>query len=420
MSRPADWSILNHWSDPVPGSPSGVERASKRYLTIADSIADAKLTILGVFDNDELVGDSIDAVREVALDVADRIGRAKERYVGVGNALAVYVQPLEDAQRDSENILNAAIAARDERDYAEGRVYYWERELDEAVAAQDTARSTKAEDKIEQWRGELYGASNTINSAVQNLQAVIDARNAAANRAADAIEKVENTGGLNDDFWNNVDQWFEENPWINEAITIAGYIAAALAIVAMFVPGLNLIIAIVIGVIIAATVLNAVLQAMTGNKPWGQALFEIAMALIPLGVGKVLGKAFTAIASKVKPAAIVSLIKSGNRLANGTTADDALLTIANQLAGKKPWLQGDAGMLADAALLAKMTLSSGNTSVVLTTLGDSTKFLFGSMVVNELAPVAIDLVMKATETTFGDLPGALGDFSIDDRQDHHW
>ncbi|HWH98097.1 MAG TPA: hypothetical protein VNS80_06995 [Pseudolysinimonas sp.] len=417
MARPDDWTALQGYNDPVPGDPYGVSMAANRYTAIAEAIDDAEMELVGVFENDELVGEAIDAVREVALDVADRISRAKRRYEGVGKALAGYVSPLEDAQRDSLNLLNTAITARDERHYAEDRLYYWQRELDEAVAANDAAAASTAQLKVDHWQQEIYRTNDVTTIAVNDLQTVLDTRDAAANLAADAIELVENSGGLNDDWLNNLDQWFEENPWINTVITWAGYIAAALAIIAMFIPGLNIIVAIItviVIVVMVATVVNAVLQAITGNKPWGQALFEIVMAVIPFGVGKGLSGAFGALASKIPATAVTSVIKSGNAVAAGITKPMASTAVAGQIAkGPFSFLAGEAGMLADAAQLAKMPLPSGNLSPLLGGLASEAGNLFGQMVAWEAGPSVIDAVMNVTGFQFGG-----GDLA--DLQNHDW
>ncbi len=112
MSRPSDWSALDQFDDPVPGDWSQVSRDAIGYGRVADAIEQAKKDLIRVFQEEQLTGEAIDAMKEVALEVADRIGPAKTRYRGVADALAVYATPLRDAQDESIAILARANASR--------------------------------------------------------------------------------------------------------------------------------------------------------------------------------------------------------------------------------------------------------------------------------------------------------------------
>ena len=87
MSRPADWSPLGSAHDPVPGDPDVVVHTGRLYVGTADSILRAATDLTTALSAGFGQAEAIDAIRDQAEDVARRIGRAEERYRGVGEAM---------------------------------------------------------------------------------------------------------------------------------------------------------------------------------------------------------------------------------------------------------------------------------------------------------------------------------------------
>lgn len=322
MSRPTDWLPLNLGMDPVPGDWSAVSSASTRYGGIADAIERAKTDLLRVFEDEAISGEAIDAVRETAIQVADRIGRAKKRYRGVADALAGYVEPLHTAQDRSVEILNQAIGIGGNQTQARTKVEEWERKYYQATTPEELEDAQKWRDH---WQQELWDAETAVSQAVSALNQVLSDRDAAAETAANLIEDVENSGDLNDGFWDNVDQFLDENPWIDTALEWAGYVAAALAIIAMFVPGLNLIVLAVAITLAAATILNAWAKAGTGRSSIGEAIFTTALAVIPFGVGARLNTLATMARGGVVKTAVNSITASAASRGMTGITDDIVL-----------------------------------------------------------------------------------------------
>lgn len=394
MTRPTDWSILELGSDPVPGDWSEVNHAATRYAAIADAIAQAKHDLLRVFDEEQLSSEAIHAVRDTALKVADRIGHAKERYHGVAEALAGYVKPLQNAQDHSVAILNNALAASGDRAYALREFHDWERKYEDAVASGDPTAISHTQHVRDSWQQKYSESNDHIAMAIASLNTIIENRDSAANQAAALIENVENSGGLNDDFWDKVDEFYDNNPWINDAIKIAGYVAAALAVIAMFVPGLNVLVLVVSIVVAAAVIANAWAKAGTGRESIGQAIFETVTAVIPFGVGKVFSVVGKAATSSVVDSAASSIMHSaaGSGM-SGLTKPIATSVIENFIkSGPAIALKSDFGALLNLSALAKTPiLQSGGVAEGLASSVSHAGTIFGIQLVHTAVDPLIGL-----------------------------
>jgi len=393
VSRPTDWTPLNWYQDPVPGDPDVVAAAATRYGSVAESIQQAARDLVRVFEDEQLKGESFDALREIAAEVSGRIGRAHERYHGVSVALEGYVAPLRTAQSDSATVLSQAESNRTELAAADERVTHWDEEFRRLSMAGDPT-APDALERLQYWEQRRSSASQDVTGLITQLNTIIATRDTAATTAANAIAEVENSGDLNDDFWDNVDQFIDENPWIQTVLDVAGYVAAALAIIAMFVPGLNLIVGIIVAVITIATVVYAWAKAASGNGSLGDALFQTAMAIIPFGLGKGLSALARSNAVGAGFATVMAKIpRSGNPAVANMTAEQALgrvMTAADDavpdiLKNMPTWMKaGDSGFAemlglqsaARSPLLPNTPLSTG-----MQNWADASAWLFGAEVV---------------------------------------
>ena len=100
MTRPTDWSSLGYSSDPIPGDHSRVDLIGRQYVGTADSILRAAENLRTALAPNFGESESVDAIREVAGDVADRVSRAEDRYRKVGDAMVVYAAALRGAGWD--------------------------------------------------------------------------------------------------------------------------------------------------------------------------------------------------------------------------------------------------------------------------------------------------------------------------------
>ncbi|WP_158252742.1 MULTISPECIES: hypothetical protein [Cryobacterium] len=245
--------------------------------------------------------------------MAERIERAQERYEGVGLALINYVTPLSEAQATSVQALsNANTAGQAKADAYAAQTKYQYQLFDPSLSAEDRRDYEKQHDDAET---DCADAAGLLDAAVALLQTAIDQRDVAATVAAEAISDVENSGDLNDTFWDNVDQVFDQHAaLIDNLILAAGILAAALVLVALAIPIAGWVIAGVVIAVTTATIVNAAAQTATGHKSLTEGIIEVVFAILPLGMGKIAGRLIsrqvTAVHSATADAAANALMKS--------------------------------------------------------------------------------------------------------------
>jgi hypothetical protein len=364
MSRPTDWSPLQLHSDPTPGDPQVVSAYASRYGDVADAIKSAASKLTAIANHDD--GESskyVDAFRDTAKEVAGDITRAHERYSGLAQAMRDYANPLEQAQAAADAALQRARRASDGNSTAQTLHNHYEDELRRPDLSDDDR--TKYTLLQQQAQNDLIDNQREIAAAQQDLQAAIDHRNSAARTATDAIKDVEDSGKLDDSPWTKF--WEHNGGWIGEVVDIVGKVAAVLALVAIFVPGLGEVVLAIIAIVgivaMALTVINAICQMTAGTKTVGAGLFEIGMAVIPFGVGKVLGHLGGAAGDAVEDTAATTLRTS--KAAQGIskfTQSKALAQVDEDAAGVKTtllqrWLSADAKGLAKMQAVGKADLT---------------------------------------------------------------
>lgn len=307
MTRNYDWSPIGFYSDPVPGVPSDLRTQVARYKAIATNIGDGATNLQAIIDNYASQSEFIDAFAEQAEEVIGRIRKAKKKYTGFAEAVESYIGPLSTARSDSLALLQSAQTAQSDLAYAEkwAEIYY--RDLQEATDPADQASITR---KLNRQEDDANDARAILSSATSQIWTIIEICHAAAKAAADAIQETGDASGINDSAW--VQFWEEYGDTIDTIVNIIGWVGAALVIVALFVPGLNVLVLgsmsliFLIGAAIALIqVANAVCQATAGTKSIQDAVIEIALAVIPVGIG-----------AAFKPAA--SALKAGEAAASQT------------------------------------------------------------------------------------------------------
>ncbi|WP_166865936.1 hypothetical protein [Salinibacterium sp. ZJ70] len=333
-------------------------------------------------------GEAVVAIRETAIEVAGRIGRAHDRYDGVATALEGYVEPLRTAQNSSLSLLDQAESLRTDRDHAHQRTDYWHGELQRLMyGGGDEREVDEARDKYVYWNNRAVSLQNDIAGLVSQLNTVIEARDTAAEKAAKQIEKVDSSGDLNDSIWDNVDQFLTENPWIDGFLAWAGWIAAALVIVAMFIPGLNVIAAAVAIAVAVAVSLNALAKAATGRiSPW-EAVFEIGLAVLPFGIGKLAKGAVAAFTPVVATSRMTSAAGSGIK---GVTRTVALEWVEAAIKRPNAFAVGSkAETFLNISTMSKTVLLSGKTSAPVAAAAFPTRaWMVADAATNIIAPAA--------------------------------
>jgi hypothetical protein len=218
LSRPVDWTPLAG-GDPVPGDPDRVEQLGRHYRKVAATIRDAATKLRQLADHNDMKSDAVDAVRSNAHKVADDITRAHERYDGVGQALVGYAPQLRDAQVESVAALRQAqdaAAAQASADRvaaaAQARIDTAPENADATADQGDHRRALAAAD----------AAGDALATARRRLDAAIETRDVAAQRAIAGINEVKNSGDLNDSWWDN---------WGAKVVKVIVKVADAVAVV---------------------------------------------------------------------------------------------------------------------------------------------------------------------------------------------
>lgn len=370
MTRPTDWSSLGYPSDPIPGDPVRVDITGRQYIGTADSIKRAAENLRTALDPAFGQSEAVDAVREVAGDVADRIARAEDRYRRVGDTMVLYAVELGGAQADSITALGSGDAAELAAGNARNIVNYYDRQVtDPSTPPGNISGYTEAQDR---WQGRLDTAETNLTNAIGALQTAIARRDRAAATAIGSIEEIGNSGDLNDSTWDNIVQWVDENKELLDAIgQVLSTIAGIAGLILLFIPGLNVIVAGILAAVVLINVayqlLNSGLQVAAGTMTAGEMIVNVGLAALNLiGIGATLKFAVPAIRTTVAVATKNSWAGAGLR---GMTLNRALGIVddvavaATKGPGVARWALAaiglDARLLAPMEAIANITLRSG-------------------------------------------------------------
>jgi hypothetical protein len=146
--------------------------------------------------------------------------------------------------------------------------------------------STQQQD-LASYRSTLQRAQGELAAAQALLNRATTLRDDQANYYAGLINNA-SSDGLTDSFWDRFKSWVSQYAWlIKDICTVLEVIATILAIVALFIPGVDIVAALLwIGFgLTALALVGRIMLAMTGNGSW----FDVAMdafALLTFGIGK--------------------------------------------------------------------------------------------------------------------------------------
>ncbi|MBH0008865.1 DUF2104 family protein [Salinibacterium sp. SWN1162] len=330
--RPSDWAPVGFDHDPVPGDPTVVSSAATDYSTIATTLENAATNLRGIAGADECVSEAVAAIMEQAEEVAARLDKAQTRYEGVAAALSIYAVPLSEAQTWSVDALDAAVVARSATNASVEDAEFYEARLREPDL------SPELESYYERRRTEVYAElqlhDGALEDAIARLQNAIEHRDSAASAASSSIHDVEESSGLNDSFRDNTVQFIEENKdTIDLIVNIIGWVATIAMIVAIAIPGLNVIVGTFLLIAAGVQALNAALQGLAGTMSPAESIMNIAFAALTFVgagvVGKLAAKTMTSTQATVGTAYRTSYAGSGIKGMTQSRALDYVDSIAN-------------------------------------------------------------------------------------------
>jgi hypothetical protein len=278
-----NWMILGYESDPVPGDPGVVRKFAADYAGVAQAIADASTRLRSIADRQDSESEFISKFRSQASEVATDIDKAHERYAGVAGAMAGYAPSLEEAQTRAKSALNLAQGSSPsfQLHTMEVNKYTQDLQYDTSLTPDERQHFTLL---LHTAQHQLDAATQDLAHAKTMLQSAIDERDAAASRASGKIQNVQDSGGINDSPWQQF--WDRNGKWISNAVNILEDIGSVVLIVLAFVPGVDLIVAVIVIALAVVEIANAAMQWSAGTMSATEAITDIALSVLSIvGVG---------------------------------------------------------------------------------------------------------------------------------------
>jgi hypothetical protein len=317
--RPVDWFPLTVFgNDPLPGDWELMQEAAARYRETADSIQRARTLLGEVTSDDGWQSGAGEAFREKATELSDDVFQAHGRYDAAADALAAYWPELRDAQEESLDLRRQAQQVQAEIDRLGPRV--------ETAEAEDS----DTHDQHASLQGQMDDAVAELTRLRNRLAELIEDKNAAAQRAADAIADFISSDGLEDSTWDRMgaawDAFQQVFAFIGELAGQIAMIAGIASLLLCWVPVLGQALAVIATI---ATAISLVANVIQGE--WKAALVD-AIGLATFGLGRIAGAAARAAKARGLGSAVRSTTRS---LGQGLNSAQRLQRIRN-LSGMKP------------------------------------------------------------------------------------
>lgn len=248
--RPTDWSPLGLTGDPVPGNVDQIRNAADRHFRkVADLIVDqaARLRRIDASSDSEWDSESGRAFRDVSNDLAGAIDKAESRYRQVGQALETYATFLDGVQDEADRILGDAERAEQALRKAQYTIVSGEPGTPEYDEAKDDRQEAidDAREALRIARGEIEALTGPGGAWSEANRVAVDAIRAAIDDE------------MADQWYDTIKQWIHDaRVWLNAIKDILGVIsmilAAVVLVIVLFIPGVNIVALLIIGVVLAA------------------------------------------------------------------------------------------------------------------------------------------------------------------------
>jgi hypothetical protein len=271
------WEPLGLDSDPVPGDPGQISQEAAHLASVAKEISAQvgrlhKIASGGA--DGALKGQYAAKIQSSASDLADQLDKVVGRYQKVSAALTSWIPDLEQAQQMSLQALNEA----------EGP----SRQLNQTVALPSGNNLTAQQKQdVQQYHTAMKKAQGELDAARALLGKATSLRDSRGSHYAGVIHSACDDS-VKDSWWDSFKEWVSQHAWIIKDIcTVLEVVATVLAIVALFIPGLNVIAALLwIGFGLTALALaGRVMLAASGNGSWLDVGLDV-LALATFGAGK--------------------------------------------------------------------------------------------------------------------------------------
>lgn len=261
--RPGEWHLLGRGGgDPVPGSPSSVERLANGYERTADEVARLSGRLRRLAALDGWTGQAAERFAESAEDLAEDLADAERRSRGVGTALRGFVEPLRTARDRSRQLVAQAEQAEQER----------RRTADDPLAG--VLEPTEGQIAAASAQAQRHSAAvRRLREAGEGLDAVLAELDAAAGRTERALRSAAERG--RDSWWDNrkgdVRGIAEGLKVVVDVLSVLAVALAVLTLVALVVFTAPISVFVVAGVAIGLTSLTAnslLVLSESGEATW--------------------------------------------------------------------------------------------------------------------------------------------------------
>ena len=271
MTRPFDWAPLAE-TDPLPGDPDAITVESARLSKLGEEMRTQAARLRQIGADTTLVGDYADSLRSASGELAQDLDKVAGRYERVGSALRDWAPELASAQAETLK----------ERDKAKVAAEIRQRNtVITAVLPPGVEPTPEQITAIAAREAAFLDAEALLAEARRNLSKILDHAHARGRYYAGLIDDANDV--FKDGRWDNFKDFVDRNAeWIDEATKVIGWVATGLAVVAIFIPGPNLLIA--IGVLTFAMAGSHGVLAATGSGSWVDVGFDV-FALLTLGAG---------------------------------------------------------------------------------------------------------------------------------------
>ncbi|MEV5979841.1 hypothetical protein [Streptomyces sp. NPDC052114] len=297
--RPTDWHPLCD-SDPVPGDPEEIRDEVKHMVSVAEKLRAQAKNLKTLSEEDKLKGKYVKRLREDSSTLEKHMREVAGRYERVHGHLTTWANELEDFQSDADDVLRRAKEKQDELETEKAK----KSESGDKDTPNPSVSGTD-HDPLQKYRTQLDTVTGDRDTRANHH----------AGKIRDEIDDV-----IEDSWWDNVKGWFHDNAdWIKTVLDGLGWIATIAGIVAIWIPGLNVL---VLGIAVL-TILTRSMLVASGDASWTDLAFDVG-GLLLMGIGR----------------GGIKLLKGANKVTS-TAAQ------TSRTAGLKTGLRSHKGMLND-------------------------------------------------------------------------
>ncbi|MFE9686015.1 hypothetical protein [Streptomyces sp. NPDC006285] len=296
--RPVDWQPLCA-SDPVPGDPEEIRTEVRHMVSVAQKLRDQAKNLQALSNEEQLKGKYVKRLREDSSTLEKHMREVASRYERVHGHLTTWSNELEDFQSDADRVLRQAKEKQDEIAAEKAKAA----DSGDKQTPQPAASGTD-DDPLQTYRNQLHTITDDRDSRANHF----------AGKIRDEIDDV-----IEDSWWDDVKGWFHDNAdWIKTVLDGLGWVATIAGIIAIWIPGLNLLVL----AIAVLTILTRSMLVATGDASWTDLAFDVG-GLLLMGIGrgginalKGANKATSTAAQSTRTAALKSGLRSHKGMLN--------------------------------------------------------------------------------------------------------